>query len=215
MPQIENKPQELSVKIRDRDVKMQKLATIPFSSARKRMSVIVRLDNGRTRLICKGADSAVLPRLKGGGPTVNEGTSNLLCAFFFFFCPPFQLSPFIHRFYFWINSMYKKKKSYVFLLLPLVIEHVERMAVESGLRTLVLAGRDLTQQQLDSWLNRWEEAQKVTDEEEKNRRTSELAEDIEREMEAIGATGIEDRLQNGVPQTITALREVRILLALV
>lgn len=88
-------------------------------------------------------------------------------------------------------------------------EHVERMAVESGLRTLVLASRDLTQQQLDSWLSRWQEAQKLTDEDEKNRRSSALADDIEREMEPVGATGIEDRLQRGVPQTIAALRAVR------
>lgn len=72
--QIENKPAEVSVKIRDRDVRMQKLAVIPFNSARKRMSVIVRLDNGHARLICKGADSAVLPRLKGGSAYVNEST---------------------------------------------------------------------------------------------------------------------------------------------
>ena len=44
--------------------------------------------------------------------------------------------------------------------------------------------------------------------EEKNRRSNELSEEIEREMDAVGATGIEDRLQSGVPRTITALREV-------
>ncbi|EPE10524.1 phospholipid-transporting atpase 1 [Ophiostoma piceae UAMH 11346] len=37
---------------------------LEFSSQRKRMSVIVRRPDGRLWLICKGADSTVLPRLK-------------------------------------------------------------------------------------------------------------------------------------------------------
>lgn len=40
------------------------LDVIEFSSKRKRMSVIVRRPDGRLWLICKGADSMVLPRLK-------------------------------------------------------------------------------------------------------------------------------------------------------
>ncbi|KAG6064554.1 hypothetical protein E4U32_000147 [Claviceps aff. humidiphila group G2b] len=40
------------------------LDIIEFSSARKRMSIVVRCPDGRVSLICKGADSAILPRLK-------------------------------------------------------------------------------------------------------------------------------------------------------
>ncbi|KAI8954416.1 hypothetical protein F4801DRAFT_533123 [Xylaria longipes] len=40
------------------------LDVIEFSSKRKRMSIIVRYPDGRICLICKGADSAILPRLK-------------------------------------------------------------------------------------------------------------------------------------------------------
>lgn len=40
------------------------LDVIEFSSARKRMSVIVRYPDGRISLVCKGADSVILPRLK-------------------------------------------------------------------------------------------------------------------------------------------------------
>ncbi|KAK8085558.1 hypothetical protein PG997_006829 [Apiospora hydei] len=40
------------------------LDIIEFSSARKRMSIVVRYPDGRICLICKGADSAILPRLK-------------------------------------------------------------------------------------------------------------------------------------------------------
>ncbi|KAF8866743.1 phospholipid-translocating P-type ATPase [Acephala macrosclerotiorum] len=40
------------------------LDVIEFSSKRKRMSIIVRFPNGRICLFCKGADSAIMPRLK-------------------------------------------------------------------------------------------------------------------------------------------------------
>ena len=40
------------------------LDVIEFSSTRKRMSIIVRYPDGRIAVICKGADSAILPRLK-------------------------------------------------------------------------------------------------------------------------------------------------------
>jgi phospholipid-translocating ATPase len=42
----------------------QILDVIEFSSARKRMSIVVRYPDGRIAIICKGADSAILPRLK-------------------------------------------------------------------------------------------------------------------------------------------------------
>lgn len=42
----------------------QILDVIEFSSKRKRMSIIVRYPDGRLCLICKGADSMILPRLK-------------------------------------------------------------------------------------------------------------------------------------------------------
>lgn len=40
------------------------LDVIEFSSKRKRMSIILRCPDGRILLICKGADSVILPRLK-------------------------------------------------------------------------------------------------------------------------------------------------------
>ncbi|KAG9242726.1 hypothetical protein BJ878DRAFT_155657 [Calycina marina] len=43
------------------------LDVIEFSSKRKRMSIIVRFPNGKVCIFCKGADSAILPRLKLAG----------------------------------------------------------------------------------------------------------------------------------------------------
>ncbi|EEB05647.1 P-type ATPase [Schizosaccharomyces japonicus yFS275] len=40
------------------------LNVIEFNSKRKRMSVIVRMPNGRICLFCKGADSVIIPRLR-------------------------------------------------------------------------------------------------------------------------------------------------------
>jgi phospholipid-translocating ATPase len=40
------------------------LDIIEFSSRRKRMSIIVRFPNGKICIFCKGADSAIMPRLK-------------------------------------------------------------------------------------------------------------------------------------------------------
>lgn len=40
------------------------LATLEFNSDRKRMSIIVRGPDGRIQLMCKGADSMILARLK-------------------------------------------------------------------------------------------------------------------------------------------------------
>jgi phospholipid-translocating ATPase len=40
------------------------LDVIEFSSKRKRMSIIIRFPNGKICIFCKGADSAIMPRLK-------------------------------------------------------------------------------------------------------------------------------------------------------
>lgn len=45
-------------------MKFDILDVIEFSSARKRMSVVIRYPDGRISIICKGADSAILPRLR-------------------------------------------------------------------------------------------------------------------------------------------------------
>ena len=46
--------------------KFELLNVIEFTSARKRMSVIVKDPQGRVLLMSKGADSHIIPRLKSG-----------------------------------------------------------------------------------------------------------------------------------------------------
>ncbi|CAK3898983.1 phospholipid-transporting ATPase DNF3 [Lecanosticta acicola] len=52
----------------------QILEVIEFSSKRKRMSIVVRCPDGRIWLICKGADSAIIPRLRQSDLAVRKST---------------------------------------------------------------------------------------------------------------------------------------------
>eukprot|EP00002_Diphylleia_rotans_P038240 TRINITY_DN867_c0_g1_i12.p1 TRINITY_DN867_c0_g1~~TRINITY_DN867_c0_g1_i12.p1 ORF type:complete len:1187 (+),score=232.09 TRINITY_DN867_c0_g1_i12:63-3623(+) len=72
-----------------------------------------------------------------------------------------------------------------------------------GLRTLCLASIDLDEMAYKEWSKRYHEA--ATSLENRDEKIDELAEEIERDMELIGTTAIEDKLQDGVPETISTL----------
>ncbi|KAK7253283.1 phospholipid-translocating ATPase [Aureococcus anophagefferens] len=123
------------------------LATIPFDSTRKRMSAIVRLPNGKVRVMTtKGADNIVfgLADAAAGYAKVPRGARG-----------------------------------------P---ERGPREVARDGLRTLVLAQRD------------------------RARRRSFVAAAalIEKDLAIVGATAIEDKLQDGVPSTIAELAKAEI-----
>ncbi len=86
-------------------------------------------------------------------------------------------------------------------------EHLETFARE-GLRTLCIAQRELSEEEYQTW-NRQHDlaAAVVRDREEK---LDEVADAIERELTLLGGTAIEDRLQDGVPDTISLLAEAGI-----
>lgn len=48
------------------------LHVLGFTSDRKRMSVIVRTGEGVIKIICKGADTVMLPRLRDDRPGEKE-----------------------------------------------------------------------------------------------------------------------------------------------
>lgn len=73
-----------------------------------------------------------------------------------------------------------------------------------GLRTLVIGFKRLDRSTVNSWMQRYEEASRQTHERE--RHLEEVAEEIERPLEIVGATAIEDKLQDAVPETIQKLR---------
>ncbi|KAK5954495.1 phospholipid transporting ATPase [Knufia fluminis] len=81
-------------------------------------------------------------------------------------------------------------------------ENLEVFARE-GLRTLCVAERDLSEEYYQEWVRDHDfAAQAVQNRED---RLEEVADRIERELMLIGGTAIEDRLQDGVPDTIALL----------
>uniref|UniRef100_A0A8I3VZB3 Phospholipid-transporting ATPase n=1 Tax=Callithrix jacchus TaxID=9483 RepID=A0A8I3VZB3_CALJA len=77
-------------------------------------------------------------------------------------------------------------------------------AVE-GLRTLCIAKRVLSQEEYACWLQRHLEAESSLDNREELLFQSAIR--LETNLHLLGATGIEDRLQDGVPETVAKLRQ--------
>jgi len=85
----------------------------------------------------------------------------------------------------------------------LTTQHLEDYATE-GLRTLCLAMREIPEEEYRQWAAIYDKAATTI-----NNRADELdkaAELIERDFYLLGATAIEDRLQDGVPETIHTLQ---------
>ncbi|KAK4212935.1 hypothetical protein QBC37DRAFT_183828 [Rhypophila decipiens] len=88
------------------------------------------------------------------------------------------------------------------------LRHLEEYASE-GLRTLCLAVREIPEHEFQEWMKVFEKAQTTVS----GNRAEELdkaAELIEHDFYLLGATAIEDRLQDGVPETIHTLQEAGI-----
>uniref|UniRef100_A0A8C5CWK0 Phospholipid-transporting ATPase n=1 Tax=Gadus morhua TaxID=8049 RepID=A0A8C5CWK0_GADMO len=136
------------------------LNVLEFSSARKRMSVIVRTPSGQIRLYCKGADSVIYERLSH-------------------------------------TSKYRE----------VTLEHLQLFATE-GLRTLCYAVVDISDAAYGAWSEGHRRAASaLTD---RPLRLEESYQLIERDLQLLGATAIEDRLQDGVVETIETLLKAHI-----
>ncbi|XP_053509931.1 phospholipid-transporting ATPase ID [Ictalurus furcatus] len=92
-------------------------------------------------------------------------------------------------------------------LMEVTTEHLNEFAGE-GLRTLVLAYKDLDEQYFSEWKQRHHEASTSLDQREE--KLNDLFEEVERDLQLIGATAIEDKLQDGVSQTIEQLAKADI-----
>ncbi|XP_056402756.1 phospholipid-transporting ATPase ID-like [Hyla sarda] len=86
-------------------------------------------------------------------------------------------------------------------------DHLNEFAGE-GLRTLVLAYKDLDKTYFADWKKRHHEAS--TSLENREEKLAVLYEEIEKDLKLIGASAIEDKLQDGVPQTIETLTKANI-----
>ncbi|CAM6103969.1 unnamed protein product [Calypogeia fissa] len=84
------------------------------------------------------------------------------------------------------------------------MSHLDGYARE-GLRTLVIASRDMSAAELKAWDAQYSKASKAVGD--RAGLLRDAAELVERDVILLGATGIEDKLQDGVPETIALLRE--------
>lgn len=146
-----------------RIIEFELLATVEFSSKRKRMSTIYRYPDGRILLLVKGADSVVIDRL---------------------------------------GLQEREKPEYT-----KTIEIVDRFSSE-GLRTLMYAYRELTETEFLEFKRAFDAASLSL--ENRAALTEQVAEEIERDLKLLGATAIEDRLQEKVPETIEKMRRAGI-----
>lgn len=88
-----------------------------------------------------------------------------------------------------------------------LMHHLNSFAVE-GLRTLVIGRKYLSEEQYSEFSAQWTAAEKaLVGRKELQRQAAVL---IESELDIIGATAIEDRLQEDVPRTIRTLRDAGI-----
>ncbi|XP_027360109.1 putative phospholipid-transporting ATPase 9 [Abrus precatorius] len=138
------------------------LNVLEFNSTRKRMSVIVKDEEGKIWLLCKGADSVMFERLAKDGREFEEKT----------------------------------------------LEHVHEYA-DAGLRTLILAYRELDEEQYKAFDDKFYQARNSITED-RETKIEEVSDKIERNLILLGATAVEDKLQNGVPDCIDKLAQAGI-----
>ncbi|KAJ0683293.1 putative P-type phospholipid transporter [Helianthus annuus] len=138
------------------------LNILEFNSTRKRMSVIVRDDEGKLLLLCKGADSVMFERLSKKARQFEEKTR----------------------------------------------DHVHEYA-DAGLRTLILAYRELNEKEYEEFNEKFTEAKNSVSAD-RDDMISEVTDQIENDLILLGATAIEDKLQKGVPETIDKLAQAGI-----
>ena len=86
-------------------------------------------------------------------------------------------------------------------------EHLEEFA-RAGLRTLCLAVATIPPARYTEWSRGWAEASAAV--ENREEKVAAAAELLERDLRLVGATAIEDKLQDRVPETIAALLEADI-----
>lgn len=165
------------------------LKMLEFNSTRKRMSVLFRSPDGRIVLFCKGADSVIYKRLakeydQDGGTDSKE----------------------------------KKKEEGKDVMAPPLLTPAQLKAktaadmevfANTGLRTLCIAYRYLSEQEYFTWVRRYDEAVAMTGES-RDEEIDKAQEEVERELKILGATALEDKLQEGVPEAIEMLHRAGI-----
>lgn len=170
------------------------LAVNKFDSTRKRMSILVRSPpelGSIPMILCKGADSAMLdPKVLRNPDHAMTGDENPATITQRGAEPDDSKDA-------------NQNKSSVLNLQG----HLGEFARE-GLRTLVLGVRILSEDECSSWLETYTAA--ATSLKNRDDKLTAAAEQIESNIHIVGATAIEDKLQDNVPATIAKLGEAGI-----
>ncbi|XP_029161028.1 probable phospholipid-transporting ATPase IA isoform X5 [Nylanderia fulva] len=146
------------------------LNVIEFTSARKRMSVVVKTPEGKIKIFCKGADSVIYERLK------NTEISDL-------------------------------DQEHVDDFRDITLDQLKMFASE-GLRTLCFASAEIPENVYQWWRESYHKAAiSIINRESMLEEAANL---IETKLILLGATAIEDQLQDQVPETIQALLQADI-----
>ena len=163
------------------------LAVNKFDSDRKRMSVLVRSPANMgsiPMLMCKGADSSMLE------PEICEGGMHLMSA-----------DGHLGQSFSSVGSKEETSAGDEWEVLTLLnMQSQLGMFASEGLRTLVLGVRFLTENECADWLAQYEQASTSIADRRKLLRAAAKA--IETKLHIVGATAIEDKLQEGVPEAI-------------
>ncbi|KAG7880820.1 hypothetical protein KL937_001667 [Ogataea polymorpha] len=86
--------------------------------------------------------------------------------------------------------------------------HLSEYAQE-GLRTLCIAEKEISEKDFNEWHSKYKEAS-VSIENDREERMEVLADELEKGLTLLGGTAIEDRLQDGVPDSISTLSKAGI-----
>ena len=100
------------------------------------------------------------------------------------------------------NVIYERLKPGSEEIMTKTQEHLNKFAGE-GLRTLCLSVRDIDESFFNDWKQRHHDA--ALSHENRDDKLDAIYEEIEKDMTLLGITAIEDKLQDGVPQTIANL----------
>ncbi|KAJ2956808.1 hypothetical protein NQZ79_g7400 [Umbelopsis isabellina] len=193
---IERTLRSVTLKLAGEDEPMvvEILNIIEFTSDRKRMSIVAKLPTGETILICKGADSVILERMEIPSEPSRVDDPLGIDTVPLSPVPPSPRSPSTIG----LDGLRDTRWEYTRTL-----EHLQDFATD-GLRTLLYAYRILTPQQYSDWNDSFQEAcLAVSDRQSKIDKAAEV---IECNLRLIGASAIEDKLQDGVPEAIETIR---------
>ena len=174
------------------------LHVLDFTSARKRMSVIVRklgADDGSRKvfLMSKGADSVIIERLKAGQDALIKTTDEHLEYFASSgkraFALPDGCSP-------------------TFQQACALSASLTRLSRVSTVVSSYLIAHLYPEEAYEEWSYRYHEATVSLDNREEE--IEKASDEMERGLKLLGATAIEDKLQDGVPETIADLKRAGI-----